>query len=86
MCNYNIGIPGMPNKVNKVVPIKDTHSCPHIELCQQMITENAFYCCCGEIEDFSFKDCFKYKDLVNNHEQGEKRIPNGWDKELDPNE
>ena len=58
--------------------------CPHIQKCDQLIDSERFLLCEGELEDWDFDDCLKYRD--NESETARKnpniprKFPREWDK------
>ena len=60
--------------------------CPYIDRCRQLIPEDAFYTCVGELEEYDYNDCLKYADQLTINPNEILKLPRDWDKELDVNE
>ena len=60
--------------------------CPHIEKCRQLIPEEAFYTCIGELEEYDYDDCLEYADNLTVDPNEILRLPRDWDKELNMSE
>lgn len=55
--------------------------CPHINKCDQSIDSNRFPLCLGEVKDWNFDDCFKYRDNEKESKpSADNRFPKEWDK------